>query len=74
MMDKCKEKGSYKGKCCCNCKYQTRIMKHPWNKGEAQGSILTVFGYACGSPLEKETKSVIFFDREHGMCEMHEAI
>ncbi|MCP4100534.1 MAG: hypothetical protein GY750_03785 [Lentisphaerae bacterium] len=71
-MSECKENGSYKGSCCCNCKHLTRVMKHPLNKGEAKGSILTVFGYACGSPSEQETKSVIFFDSEHGMCEMHE--
>lgn len=35
MGDKCSEEGSWHGgECCCNCKYQSNIMKHPWNNGE----------------------------------------
>ncbi len=46
-------------------------MKHPWNKGDAKGSISELMGYICGSPLDKGVGNVIFFDRKHGMCEMH---
>lgn len=71
-MKECKETGNYKGRCCCNCKYQKRVMKHPWNKGCAKGAISELMGYACGSPLYEGSGNVIFFDRKHGMCEMHE--
>lgn len=52
--------------CCCKCKHQFKIYKHPWNKGKAKGSISELFGYGCLAP---EERTIIFFDKEHGLCE-----
>lgn len=70
-MVNCDVKGSYKGCCCCNCGYQVKIMKHPWNKGDAQGSMVQQMGYGCATPLDSRRGIIVFFDRQHGMCEMH---
>ena len=37
----------YKGNCCCNCKFQVKINKHPINPDFAKGSIEETFGYGC---------------------------
>ena len=62
------------GQCCCHCKWQRVIMKHPWNKGDGKGRISDVMGYGCEMP-EFQTKEgkpqLIFFDNEHGMCECY---
>lgn len=61
------------GRCCCNCKHQVKIYKHPWNEGEAKGSIKEILGYGCHDPfLEYPHNNIIFMDRQHGMCETHE--
>lgn len=70
-MKTCNELGSYQGSCCCNCKYQIEVMKHPWNKGGARGRITEQLGWVCSNPLDVEDGRVIFFDREHSMCELH---
>jgi len=59
--------GVVEGRCCCNCKHQSIIYKHPLNRGEAKGSILEPMGYVCSGLDDK-----IFMDRKHGMCEEHE--
>lgn len=65
-----KDLGNKRGKCCCNCRYQKPIVAHPWNKAELiKGSISKVIGYGCNAP---EMEATVFFDREHGMCEMHD--
>jgi hypothetical protein len=46
-------------------------MKHPWNKGGARGRITEQLGWVCSNPLDVEDGRVIFFDREHSMCELH---
>lgn len=75
MTDACQQK-NWESRCCCNCKNQSVISKHPWNCGDGKGSILDVMGYGCGLPdFEKDKKgrkNIVFFDKEHGMCEMHE--
>ena len=58
------------GRCCCNCRYQTPIVCHPWNKNElTRGPISRIIGYGCNAP---EMERTVFFDSNHGMCEMHE--
>lgn len=62
--------GNSSGRCCCNCRYQKYIVGHPWNKNSwSKGSITQAIGYGCLAP---EMRSVIFFDNQHGMCEMHD--
>jgi hypothetical protein len=62
----------HNGQCCCNCQYQTPITKHPWNKGEANGSILDHFGYACTVFNSMDSKEpFVFFNSQHGSCEMY---
>ena len=65
----------YMGDCCCNCKFQVKINKHPINPDFAKGSISETFGYGCevfrflkdGS----NDNQIIFSENIHGMCEMH---
>ena len=62
--------------CCCNCKCQVLICKHPMNKVEfANGSILDSFGYGCdvryGDEPDDEKPAIIFSDSKHGLCELH---
>ncbi|QHB38624.1 hypothetical protein filifjonk91_gp007 [Flavobacterium phage vB_FspS_filifjonk9-1] len=65
----------YKGDCCCNCKFQVKINKHPINPDYAKGSILETFGYGCEVFRFLEDGSndnqIIFSKSIHGMCEMH---
>jgi len=69
-------KEHWQGRCCCNCKNQQVIMKHPWNKGDGKGSVNQVMGYGCHMKDfeldDNKRPRVIFFDTEHGMCEMHD--
>jgi hypothetical protein len=70
--DKC-QKENWDNQCCCNCRSQLIIKKHPWNSGNAKGSILDTLAYACACPefgLEDGKKTIIYFDESHGMCEM----
>lgn len=39
------EISNYNGECCCNCKNQIKLMKHPWNSGFGKGSIREQLGY-----------------------------
>jgi hypothetical protein len=71
-MSYCKEHGSYKGMCCCNCKYQVIVKKHAGNKGKAKGKASEVMGFGCNNPEYASHNQVIFMDRKHGMCELHE--
>lgn len=63
-------------KCCSNCKFQVKINKHPWNKGESKGSISENFGYGCKVFRFLEDGSnenqIIFFESQYGLCEMHD--
>jgi hypothetical protein len=58
------------GRCCCNCKYQLKLLAHPWNKDFGKGPITQSIGYVCAAP--DFLPNAIFFDRQHSMCEMHE--
>ena len=90
-MNKCNEPGSYDGDCCCNCKFQMKLMCHPWNgeklvnkfvgsdliktKSRSQfgkGSVLDQCGWICtvSNEIDKDGEAT-FFDKEHGMCELH---
>jgi hypothetical protein len=61
-----------KGKCCCNCKNQVSIRKHPWNKSKfAEGNITEQIGFGCAS--SEFSPNVIFFDTEHSMCELYQS-
>lgn len=65
----------YKGDCCCNCRFQVKINKHPINPDYAKGSISETFGYGCEVfRLLKDGSNdnqIIFSENIHGMCEMH---
>jgi hypothetical protein len=60
-------------KCCCNCKSQIKVFKHPWNKDSyVKGSITELMGYVCISAECNQENTGIFFDREHSLCECYE--
>ena len=64
--------------CCCKCKFQVELLKHPWNKlKEARGQISETFGYGCKvfrfpEGKNKHSRKIVFSDRKHGMCELFE--
>jgi hypothetical protein len=60
-MNECTEKY-----CCCKCKFNKQVNKHPWNEGNAKGPISEKIGYVC----TVDTEAFIYSDREHGECEM----
>ena len=68
------QKEEWNGMCCCNCRYMQQVNKHPWNKGDGKGSISEKMGNVCtaGPVTEDQSMKYIFFDADHGMCEMHE--
>jgi len=60
--------------CCCNCKSQLKVYKHPWNENDyAKGRVSELMGYACDSSGMMPYNTVTFSDREHSLCESHEA-
>lgn len=66
--------GNLGGRCCCNCKSQVEIRSHPWNMavgGRMKGPVTSVAGWGCNTDLQGPGVGIIFFEREHGMCEMH---
>lgn len=71
-MVKC-DKSHFQGACCCNCQMQRKLMKHPANKDIGKGPISEEMGYVCITPFDDGSNlgKAIFFDGEHGMCEMH---
>ena len=56
--------------CCCKCKHQLEITKHPMNRGVFKGSILDSFGWVCTNP--EMLPQATFYDHKHGMCEVFE--
>jgi len=72
----------YNGDCCCNCANQVKIMCHPWNGNNiahgfiedpikiGKGKISDQLAWGCTIFLQEEG-SIIYFDREHGICECH---
>jgi hypothetical protein len=69
-------KAEWKGRCCCTCRHQRVIVKHPWNDGTGKGRITETMGYGCEPPdlAQEECKRVVFFDCGHGLCEMHDFV
>jgi len=66
--DKCDQ--GYRGRCCCNCTNQLKLVKHPGNRGEfGKGSISEECGYVCNVPMSRDLG--IYFENKHGMCEMY---
>lgn len=67
----------FKGLCCCNCKHQVKIRKHPLNDGFANDSITQHLGYGCArfdnAPIitGNNDRVIIFSDDKHGMCQLH---
>jgi len=67
-----KEKEICKTQCCCNCKNQIELYKHPCNKIN-KGSIMeTTNTYACivQFDCDKKYKGIIF-EQKHGECELY---
>ena len=56
--------------CCCKCKSQVELFKHPWNN-TYKGSTSEPTGlYACTLPKDmSDMQEAIVFDRKHGSCE-----
>ena len=72
-MKDCKDKNAWTdGSCCCNCAYQLKLFKHPFNRIIGQGNISEQMGYVCTAfdDIDSEGAS-IFFENKHGMCELH---
>ena len=66
------EAGNTQGRCCCNCKNQVEIMRHPWNTqvgGRMKGPVTQTAGWGCRADFDGK---IIFFEDEHSVCEMHE--
>lgn len=60
------------GECCCNCKHQLELFKHPWNiinKGSVRESTKM---YACiVEHLLQDNYNAIIFEKKHGFCELY---
>ena len=79
------DRGLYNGECCCNCFYQKKLMCHPKNGEQkylgwlidkikfGKGSIKDQCGWVCSfqHPDESNKDEFIFFDYEHGGCELY---
>ena len=66
----CLKETDWKG-CCCDCKYQHKVYKHPCNQNEfSKGSITELMGYIC----MLFDNGGIFFEQEHSFCEGYEKI
>ena len=63
--------GWHDGSCCCNCKNQIELRRHPMNTNFGEGSIMDSCGWVCLNPELTEGKCGIYFDRQHGICECH---
>lgn len=69
--NKC-DKGWHSGECCCNCKNQIELFKHPWNKINKGACSETTNMYACIVQHDcDQTNTGIIFEKQHGFCEMH---
>jgi len=58
------------GDCCCNCRWQTQINKHPWNK-IAKGNISEQFAWVCMNTFEDDSGTPFVMEKQHSMCELH---
>jgi len=65
-------KAWHDGDCCCNCKNQIELFKHPWNsinKGkvsESTGMYVCIVEHICS-----DNNKGMIFEQQHGMCELH---
>lgn len=74
MIDQSKkcDKGWHDGSCCCNCQSFIKLSKHPWNSGDAKGSVKEPFGFACIVQHQTEGNNRgTFCNKGHGFCELH---
>lgn len=57
--------------CCCMCRHQIELGKHPWNSGIFKGKISDIFLWACAvfHAIDNNYTGYVS-DREHGCCEM----
>lgn len=68
------EQYNQEGRCCCNCVFQRKLVKHPWNIDGFKGSISEQVTDSDGDGItvclvfEQEAMSM---KGSHGMCEMH---
>lgn len=65
--------GNSQGRCCCNCRYQVEIMRHPGNNtagDRMKGLVTEIAGYGCKGVYEGQ--KIIFSEHLHGMCEIHD--
>lgn len=62
-----------KSECCCNCKHQITLQKHPFNKDFGKGSISESCGYVCTAVYEDGSNegTGVYSDKPHGLCELH---
>lgn len=65
----------FMGRCCCNCKNQLVITKHPWNKSRRfKGNISEHTGlYVCQvfNDMDQSEKRACALENKHGSCELH---
>jgi len=54
------------GGCCCDCKHQREVFKHPFNVLIGKGSITELLGYVCAFD-----GNLIFKENIHGYCECY---
>ena len=62
----------YKNNCCCGCKYQLELFKHPFNNINKGKCTESTNMYVCivEHDLKRNNKSTLF-ENKHGICEMH---
>ena len=69
-MTECTEPGSHQGQCCCNCKWQKPLVKHPWNTIPLfKGRISEQIAWVCVTP---EIECAMVSEDKHGCCEVHD--
>jgi len=56
--------------CCCECKFNIQLNKHPFNKELGAGMMSEKMGYACIGFFSVGEQVAHFFEKEHGMCEL----
>lgn len=64
-------KGKISHDCCCNCRHQRELRKHPSNQSFGKGSIMDSCGWVCLNPEVTEGTLAIYSDRRHGLCELY---
>jgi hypothetical protein len=59
--------------CCCICKNQIELFKHPWNKINKGSVTDSTNMYVCivEHNIDKTNKGILF-EKKHSSCELHQ--